>query len=142
MKLWGRTSLKWNLVMHGWDMKRTSIPNKLNHKLQGHGRGVWRNKELDESNYSLRCFAVQGLTLKSCRRTVMLPIKLNFTSYMDCSQHKGISTLTISSNACISQVLVVFTETSTKNCRLAGSLEWLGWFITSLGCWFYSVKTC
>ena len=60
-------------------------------------------------------------------------------SLQDCSQHKGTTTsLTkINSNACNSWVLVVVMET---NARLASSSEQLGWFVPSLGCWFYSVR--
>ena len=42
----------------------------------------------------------------------------------------------------VGRVLAVVTEASVKNLWLAGSSEWVGWFTPSLGCCFYSVRTC
>ena len=49
-------------------MRKTNIPNKLNHKPQAH---AWVREENEEENdYQLQYFAVKGLTLEACTRTV------------------------------------------------------------------------
>ena len=51
-------------------MRKTIRPNKLNHKLQGVCKEN-KEKELEEKNDSpLKYFAVKGLTLEACRRTI------------------------------------------------------------------------
>ena len=50
------------------------MPNKLNHKSQAHARVCKENKE------KTTAFAVKGLILETCRRTVMLPIDFNITT--------------------------------------------------------------
>ena len=68
-------------------MRKTSIPNKLIHKLQAihGGQSVCEeNNELElesEKNEILvKYFAVKGLTLKGCRRTVTLLIGVILTT--------------------------------------------------------------
>ena len=51
---------------------------KLNHKPM---LGVSKNKGL-EKQLQLKYFEVKGSTLKGCRRTVTLPIELNFTTWI------------------------------------------------------------
>ena len=61
-------------------MRKTIIPNKLNHKLQ---RVCEENKEkeLEEKNDSpLKYFVVEGSTLEACRRTVTQPIAMIFAT--------------------------------------------------------------
>ena len=50
-------------------MRKTIIPNKLNHKLQGVCEEN-KEKELEEKNSPLKYFVVEGLILEACRRTV------------------------------------------------------------------------
>ena len=53
-------------------MRKTSIPNELNHKPQG---VCEENKELEEKNdFPLKYFAVKGLNLEACRRIETPPI--------------------------------------------------------------------
>ena len=67
--------------MAGIYMRKTSIPNKLNQKLQARARVYEENEENKEkSDCQLKYFAVKGSTLEACRRTVMLPVELNFTT--------------------------------------------------------------
>ena len=56
-------------------MGKTSIPNKLNHKLQDHARVCKENKE--KNDCQLKYFVVKGSTLEDCSRTVTLLIKTN-----------------------------------------------------------------
>ena len=61
-------------------MRKTIIPNKLNHKPQGVCEEN-KEKELEEKNNSpLKYFAVEGLTLEACRRTVPRPIHTKLTT--------------------------------------------------------------
>ena len=52
-------------------------------------------RKIKRKNKSLLKYSTaKGSTLEGCRRTVTLPIKLNFTTIKDCLQHKvNISTL-------------------------------------------------
>ena len=66
-------------------MRKISIPNKLIYKPQAiHGgqRVCEENNELElEKKQTLvKCFAVKGLTLKGCRRTVILLIGVILTT--------------------------------------------------------------
>ena len=67
-------------------MKKTSIPNKLstNHKPIHRGQRVCKENKLEElekeNEILLKYFAVKGLTLKGCRRTVTIQIDLNFVT--------------------------------------------------------------
>ena len=72
-------------------MGKTTIPNKLNNKLQAHDRLCEGNEE--KKNCQLKYFGIKGSILEACRRTVMLSIDLNFY-YTDSTEHKGISTIT------------------------------------------------
>ena len=63
-------------------MGKTSIPNKLSHRPQAHARVREENEENEKNNCQLRYFAVKGSTLEACRRTVMLPTELNFTTWI------------------------------------------------------------
>ena len=59
------------------------MPNKLKHKLQPQPRVCEENKEKEfeeKNDCPLKYFAVNRSTLVGCRRTVILPIKLNFTT--------------------------------------------------------------
>ena len=61
-------------------MRKTIIPNKLNHKLQ---RVCEENKEkeLEEKNDSpLKYFVVEGSTLEACKKTVLQPIHTKLTT--------------------------------------------------------------
>ena len=60
-------------------MRKTSIPNKLNHKPQTHARVCEENVEENKNNCQLKYFAIKGLTLEACRRTVMQQIHSIFT---------------------------------------------------------------
>ena len=62
-------------------MRKTSIPNKLNHKLQAHSRGCAKKmKKIKKYNCQLKYFAVKGSTLEACRRTVTPGIQPIFTT--------------------------------------------------------------
>ena len=61
-------------------MRKTSILNKLNHKLQAHARVCEENKELEKNKILLKYFAVKGLTLKCCGRTVTQPFRMKLTT--------------------------------------------------------------
>ena len=49
-------------------MRKTSKPNKLNHKPQAHARVCEENQE--KNDCLLKYFAVKRSTLEACRRTV------------------------------------------------------------------------
>ena len=62
-------------------MRKTSIPNKLNHKPQAHARVCDENEENKEKNdCRLKYFAVKRLTLEACRRTVTQRIAMIFAT--------------------------------------------------------------
>ena len=61
-------------------MRKTSIPNKLNHKPQGVCEEIEENKE--KNNCRLKYFAVKGSTLEACRRTVTQPITMIFARWI------------------------------------------------------------
>ena len=62
---------------HGWHMEKTTMPNKLNHKPQPHARECKENEEIKEkNNCQIKYFAVKGLILEACTRTVTLSIDL------------------------------------------------------------------
>ena len=58
----------------------TTIPNKLNHKLQAHARVREENKEKETNDSLLKYFAVEGLTLECFRRTVTRLMKMELTA--------------------------------------------------------------
>ena len=62
-------------------MRKTNISNKLNHKSQAHARVCEENAEenKEKNNCRLKYFAVKGLTLEACRRTVKPEIQPLFT---------------------------------------------------------------
>ena len=53
-------------------MRKTIIPNELNHKPQAHARGVRRKQR--------KYFAVKRLTLEACRRTITQRIVMIFAT--------------------------------------------------------------
>ena len=63
--------LYWILVRHGWDIRKTNSPNKLN-KLNHKPQGVCEEnkKELEKKRLPVKIFAVEGVNLEGCRRTV------------------------------------------------------------------------
>ena len=62
-------------------MRKTSILNKLNHELQAHARVCKENRELEKKNeILLKYFAVKGLTLRGCGRTVTQPFQMKLTT--------------------------------------------------------------
>ena len=63
-------------------MRKTNIPNKLNHKLQAHARVCDENKEEDEkkNDCRLKYFAVKRSTLEACRRTETQRIAMIFAT--------------------------------------------------------------
>ena len=63
-------------------MRKTNIPNKLNHKPQAHARVCDENKEEDEkkNDCRLKYFAVKRSTLEACRRTETQRIAMIFAT--------------------------------------------------------------
>ena len=62
-------------------MRKTSIPNKLNHKPQAHARGVRRKRrKFFKNDYQLKYFAVKRSTLEACRRRVTQQIAMIFAT--------------------------------------------------------------
>ena len=62
-------------------MRKTSIPNKLNHKPQAHARVCDENEENKKKNdCQLKYFAVKRSTLEACRRTVTQRIAMIFAT--------------------------------------------------------------
>ena len=64
-------------------MRKTNIPNKLNHKPQAHARVCDENEEEDEKKKNdcrLKYFAVKRSTLEACRRTVTQRIAMIFAT--------------------------------------------------------------
>ena len=56
-------------------MRKTNIPNKLNHKPQAHARVCDENEEEEDEKKNdcrLKYFAVKRSTLEACRRTQRL----------------------------------------------------------------------
>ena len=60
-------------------MRKTSIPNKLNHKPQAHARVGDENEE-KKNHCLLKYFAVKRSTLEACRRTVTQRIAMIFAT--------------------------------------------------------------
>ena len=74
-------------------MRKTSIPNKLNHKLQAHARVCEEINEENKKNHCwLKYFVVEGSTLKTLNSDTTDSYE---TYYKDRSKHKGISTVSI-----------------------------------------------
>ena len=64
-------------------MRKTSIPNKLNHKPQPMLGACEENEEENKKNdCQLKYFAVKGLTLEACRRTVTQRIAMIFATWI------------------------------------------------------------
>ena len=61
-------------------MRKTSILNKLNHKLQAHARVCEENRELEKNEILLKYFAVKGSTLKGCERIVTQPFQMKLAT--------------------------------------------------------------
>ena len=65
-------------------MRKTNIPNKLNHKPQAHVRVCDENEEEEDENKKNDCrlkyFAVKRSTLEACRRTVTQRIAMIFAT--------------------------------------------------------------
>ena len=64
-------------------MRKTNIPNKLNHKLQAHARVCDENEEEEDEKKNdcrLKYFAVKRSTLEACRRTVTQRIAMIFAT--------------------------------------------------------------
>ena len=65
-------------------MRKTNIPNKLNHKPQAHARVCDENKEEEEdgkkNDCRLKYFAVKRSTLEACRRTETERIAMIFAT--------------------------------------------------------------
>ena len=62
-------------------MRKTSIPNKLNHKPQAHARVCDENEENKEKNdCRLKYFVVKRSTLEACRRTATQRIAMIFAT--------------------------------------------------------------
>ena len=59
-------------------MRKTSKPNKLNHKPQAHARVCEENQE--KNDRLLKYFAVKRSTLEACRRTMTKPIAMIFAT--------------------------------------------------------------
>ena len=65
-------------------MRKTNIPNKLNHKPQAHARVCDENEEEEDekkkNDCRLKYFAVKRSTLEACRRTVTQRIAMIFAT--------------------------------------------------------------
>ena len=65
-------------------MRKTNIPNKLDHKPQAHARVCDENQEEEEeekiNDCRLKYFAVKRSTLEACRRTVTQRIAMIFAT--------------------------------------------------------------
>ena len=62
-------------------MRKTSIPNKLNHKPQAHARVCDENEEKNKKKrLPVKNFAVKRSTLEACRRTVTQRIAMIFAT--------------------------------------------------------------
>ena len=64
-------------------MRKTNIPNKLNHKPQAHARVCDENEEEEDEKKNdcrLKYFAVKRSTLEACRRTVTQRIAMIFAT--------------------------------------------------------------
>ena len=59
-------------------MRKTSKPNKLNHKPQVHAKLCEENQE--KNDCLLEYFAIKRLTLEACRRTVTQLIAMIFAT--------------------------------------------------------------
>ena len=60
-------------------MRKTSIPNKLNHKPQAHARVCDGNEE-EKKRLPVKNFAVKRSTLEACTRTVTQRIAMIFAT--------------------------------------------------------------
>ena len=61
-------------------MRKTSIPNKLNHKPQAHARVCDENEEEKKKRLPVKNFAVKRSTLEAFRRTVTQRIAMIFAT--------------------------------------------------------------
>ena len=62
-------------------MRKTSVLNNLNHKLQGVCKENKKEKRIRRKKpLSVKNFAVKRLTLEACRRTVTQPIAMIFAT--------------------------------------------------------------
>ena len=63
-------------------MRKTNIPNKLNHKPQAHARVCDENEEenKNKNDCRLKYFAVKRSTLEACRRTETQRIAMIFAT--------------------------------------------------------------
>ena len=61
-------------------MRKTNIPNKLNHKPQAHARVCDKNQEEKKNDCQLKYFAVKRSTLEACRRTETQRIAMIFAT--------------------------------------------------------------
>ena len=64
-------------------MRKTNIPNKLNHKPQAHARVCDENEEEEDEKKNdcrLKYFAVKRSTLEACRRTETQRIAMIFAT--------------------------------------------------------------
>ena len=64
-------------------MRKTNIPNKLNHKPQAHARVCDENAEEEDEKKNdcrLKYFAVKRSTLEACRRTETQRIAMIFAT--------------------------------------------------------------
>ena len=61
-------------------MRKTNIPNKLNHKPQAHARVCDENQEEKKTTARLKYFAVKRSTLEACRRTETQQIAMIFAT--------------------------------------------------------------
>ena len=61
-------------------MRKTNIPNKLNHKPQAHARVCDENQEEKKNDCRLKYFAVKRSTLEACRRTETQRIAMIFAT--------------------------------------------------------------
>ena len=93
-------------------MRKIIIPNKLNRKLQAHARICEENKEKNDCR--LKCFAVKGLALGACKRTVMLWIQAIFPTRI--VHNIKVSILYKLKLFCVCFLAIVM-ETSVKNLR-------------------------
>ena len=65
-------------------MRKTNIPNKLNHKPQAHARVCDENEEEEKkiNDCRLKYFAVKRSTLEACRRTETQRIAMIFATWI------------------------------------------------------------
>ena len=103
-------------------MRKIIIPNKLHHKpqaMQGCVKKIKRIRRKNDCSCLLKYFAVKGLTLEGCRRTLKIKIQSIIITRIIFNVAKDIGTVLII------YLLDKFCYSHGNECQKS----WVGWFL-------------